>query len=188
MNNLLKMFKIEVAGANLDDKMYSQYPDYDSSSAANAPSDIQTKNKGIAYLRYQYLTRLLSQFAVPTYYTIEYTTPGTAKTIPIGATIHVGFISYDALLQTLSVSDQAALTTDSAKEAAAALALQNFLNAALLGDGTLALEKETLTVQKSISRDSNPIAPAQYQFIEYENILVDVPSIADATVVTFVTL
>ncbi|EOR9073898.1 hypothetical protein FOI42_RS02160 [Escherichia coli] len=188
MNNLLKVFKISVSGTNLDNKMYNQYDDYDSSDATLAPTDAETKAKSIAYLRMQYVTRLLSEYSVPTYYTVEFGTEGTAKTIPSDASIHVGYISYEPFLSTLSAEEQKELTTEDLKTAAAAKVIQDMLNAALTGNGTNALEKEQISVQKTIQRIDNAFEKTTIDFVEYENIYVDVPSLADATEVTYVKL
>lgn len=188
MNNLLKVFQIKVAGTNLDNKMYDRYDDYDSSSPSTAPTDAETKAKAVAFLRDQYLSRLLSQYSVPTYYTIEFATPGTAKTVPTDATIHVGWISYEPFLSTLSTTDLAALVTDADKETAAAGVIQKYLNDALKGDSTNALEQEMISVQKTVERIDNAYSKLDVNFIEMENIYVDVPSVTDATVVTFVKL
>lgn len=188
VNNLLEVFQIKVSGTNLDNKMYNQYDDYDSSDVTLAPSDEVTKEKGIAYLRLQYVTRLLSTYSVPTYYTIEFGTEGTAKTIPTDATIHVGYISYEPFLSTLKEDELKKLKTDDDKTSAAAKVIETLINDALKGDGTNALEKEQISVQKTIKRVDNAFDKTTIDFIEFENIFVDVPSLTDASVVTFVKL
>ncbi|AXC36714.1 hypothetical protein [Escherichia coli] len=188
MNNLLQVFKIEVAGTNLDNIPYYMYGDYDSSSPTTAPTDQQTIDKSIALLRYLQLSRLLSTYSVPVYSNVEFATPGTAKTIPTGATITVGYISYQPFLSTLSVAEQAALTTEDMKTAKAAEIIQTLINDSLKGNGTNALENEEITVQKTIQRIKNALTTSTVDFIEYENVYLNVPSVSDASVVSYVKL
>ncbi len=188
MNNLLQVFKIEVAGTNLDNIPYYMYEDYDSSSPTTAPTDQQTIDKSVALLRYLQVTRLLSTYSVPVYCTVEFATPGTAATIPTGATINVGYISYEPFLSTLSVEEQAALTTVDLKTAKAAEVIQDLLNESLKGDGTNAIENEEISVQKTIQRVKDALSTTTVDFIEYENVYLNVPSITDASVVSYVKL
>lgn len=190
MNNLLQVFKIEVAGTNLDNIPYYMYGDYDSSSTTTAPTDQQTIDKSIALLRYLQLSRLLSTYTVPVYSTVEFETPGTAKTIPTGATITVGYISYEPFLSTLSATEQAALSTEEMKTAKAAEIIQTLINDSLKGDGTNAMVNEEITVQKTINRSKDALSTSTstVDFIEYENVYLDVPSITDASVVSYVKL
>ncbi|EHU8780931.1 hypothetical protein KZR87_001442 [Escherichia coli] len=188
MNNLLHVFKIEVAGTNLDNIPYYMYGDYDSSSTTTAPTDKQTTDKSVALLRYLQLSRLLSTYSVPVYSNVEFSTPGTAKTIPSGATITVGYISYQPFLSTLSDVELAKLTTEDMKTAKAAEIIQNLINDSLKGNGTTAIVNEEVTVQKTIKRNKNALSTDEVAFIEYENVFLDVPSVEDASVVSYVKL
>ncbi len=139
-------------------------------------------------MRYLQLSRLLSTYSVPVYSKVEFATPGTAKTIPTGATITVGYISYQPFINTLSVADQAALTTEDMKTAKAAEIIQKLINDSLKGDGTNAIVNEEITVQKTIQRIKNALTTSTVDFIEYENVYLNVPSVTDASVVSYVKL
>lgn len=188
MNNLLQVFQIDVAGTNLDNIPYYMYGDYDSSSPTTAPTDQQTIDKSVALLRYLQVTRLLSTYSVPVYCTVTFATPGTAKTIPTAATIKVGYISYEPFLSTLTVEEQAALTTVDLKTAKAAEVIQKLINDSLKGDGTNAIENEEITVQKTINRVKDALSATTIDFIEYENVYLNVPSVTDASVVSYIKL
>lgn len=188
MNNLLHVFKIEVAGTNLDNIPYYMYGDYDSSSPTTAPTDKQTTDKSVALLRYLQLSRLLSTYSVPVYSNVEFSTQGTAKTIPSDATITVGYISYQPFLSTLSDVELAKLTTEDMKTEKAAEIIQNLINDSLKGNGKTAIVNEEVTVQKTIKRNKNALSTDEVEFIEYENVFLDVPSIEDASVVSYVKL
>lgn len=188
MNNLLKVFKITVAGTKVDNKMYNQYDDYDSSSVTTAPTDLETTNKGIAYLRYQLITRLLSEYSVPVYCNVEFGTVGTAKTIPTDASIVVGWYSLNPFLSTLTEEEQKALVTDEDKELAAADVIETMLNTALVGDNVNALVKEMITVQKTVNRNNNAYSNTEVSYVESETVYLDVPAVATATAVVFVQL
>lgn len=188
MNNLLHMFQIDVAGTNLDNIPYYKYEDYDSSSPTTAPTDQQTIDKSVALLRYLQVTRLLSTYSVPVYYTIEFATPGTAKTIPTGATLKVGYISYEPFLSTLSEEELDALNTEDLKTAKAAEIIKELINNSLKGDGTNSIENEQITVQKTIQRVNNALDRTNVDFIELENVYLNVPSVADASTVAYIKL
>lgn len=148
MNNLFKAFKITIPGQDLDDKRFFEYSDFDSEDMTT-PTDAEVLAKAIAYTRMQQIKRKLSELTVPIYCTVEFTTAGTAATIPTGAEITVGYISYEpfvSTLDTIPVSDADQIT-------AAQTVIKGIIDAALASE----LVEEMAAVQKITSRTITPL-------------------------------
>lgn len=180
MNNLFKAFKIEVSGQELDDKLFFQYSDYNSNDAG-VPPDAAILAKAVAFTRMQQLKRKLSELTIPVYCTVEFATPGTAAVVPTGATITVGYISYEPFVSTVSPipEDEAAQIT------AAAQTIKKIVDDCL----SAKLTDEMAYVQNTVLRTQNPLVTTQVSLRDVFMDYIDVPAVEGAeSTVSFVKL
>lgn len=180
MNNLFKAFKIEIPGQSLDDKLFFQYDDYDSNDAG-VPDDAAVLAKAVAFTRMQQLKRKLSELTIPVYCTVEFATAGQAGVVPTGATITVGYISYEPFVSVVDPIPEDEADQITAAEATIKKIVEDCLGAALTG--------EMAYVQKTVERTQNPLVTTQVSLRDVFMDYIDVPAVAPATsTVTFVKL
>lgn len=180
MNNLFKVFTIEVPGQVLDDKLFFQYDDYDS-NVMTTPTDANVEAKAIAFTRMQQLKRKLSELTVPLYCTVDFATAGTCATVPTGATITVGYISYEPFV---SVSDPIP-KDESAQITAAETEIAKIVNDCLGSE----LVQEMAYMQHIVSVPKNALVTDTESLRDVFMAYVDVPAISSpAATVTFVKL
>lgn len=177
MNNLFQAFTIEVPGQLLDDKKFYQYSDYDNTSTT-VPTDAQTLDKGIAFVRLKQIERKLSELAVPVYFKIDYTTSGSATAIPTDAKITVGYISYDAFV------NQVPFVEGQVPEDVASSVIKTIIDESLAQE----IVGEFVEVQKTVNRAPYPGATTTNNYHELETIYVDVPAETVSTTVSYITL
>lgn len=180
MNNLFKVFTIEVPAQSLDDKLFFQYSDYDSEDMAS-PTDAQVLAKAIAFTRMQQIKRKLSELTVPVYFTVEFGTEGTASTVPTDATITVGYISYEPFVSTVDPIPSA----DADQITAAEGVIKKIIDDSLASE----LVQEMAYVQRIVSVVQNPLVTTQVDERDVYMGYIDVPAVAtNDSVVTFVKL
>ena len=180
MNNLFKAFTIEVAGQSLDDQIFFQYSDYDSSDM-DSPTDAEVLAKAIAFTRMQQIKRKLSELTVPVYCTVEFGTAGTASTVPTDAKITVGYISYEPFVSTSNPIPE----SDADQIAAAEAAIKKIIDDSLAGE----LVQEMAYVQHIVSVVKNPLVTTQVSERDVFMGYIDVPAVdSPDSIVTFVKL
>jgi|AGFS01.1.fsa_nt_gi hypothetical protein len=180
MNNLFKVFTIEVPGQNLDDKRFYEYSDFDS-NVMTTPTDAQVLQKAIAYTRMQQIKRKLSELTVPLYCNVEFTTEGNCSTIPTGAKLTVGYLSYEPFVSTVDpIPKEEAEQITTAQEV-----IKGIIDKAL-ADG---LEQELAFVQRIVSVPDNALVTTSEDLRDVYMDYIDVPKLdAVVSTVTFVKL
>lgn len=166
MNNLFKAFSIKVPGQTLDDKKFFQYLDYENTSTT-IPTDEQTLEKAIAYVRLKHVERKLSELSIPIYFTINYSTIGNVSTIPTDAELVVGYISLEPFLSTLE-----AYPDEETRCTAAAGVIQNMIDKALSDE----IKDEFVEVQKTYTRHKYPGSTTTETYRELVTIHATVPA------------
>lgn len=180
MNNLFKAFKIEVSGQNLDDKLFFQYDDYESNDAG-VPADAAVLAKAVAFTRMQQLKRKLSELTIPVYCTVEFATPGQAGVVPTGATITIGYISYEPFVSVVEPIPKDEAEQITAAEETIKKIVDDCLGAELTG--------EMAYVQKTVERTQNPLVTTQVSLRDVFMDYIDVAAVVSpASTVTFITL
>lgn len=180
MNNLFKVFTIEVPGTNLDDKRFYEYSDFDS-NVMTAPTDAQVLQKAIAYTRMQQIKRKLSELTVPLYCTVEFGTEGTASTIPTAAKLTVGYLSYEPFVSTVNP-----VPKEEADQITAAEEVIKGIIDKVLADG---LEQELAVVQRIVSVPENALVTTTEDLRDVYMDYIDVPKLTSVvSTVTFVKL
>lgn len=180
MNNLFKVFTIKVPGKNLDDKRFFEYSDFDS-EIMTTPTDANVLDKAIAYTRMQQIKRKLSELTVPLYCTVEFTTAGTAATVPTDATITVGYISYEPFVSTVTPIP----TADADQIAAAVTVIKTIIDTALASE----LDEEMAAVQKITTRSITPLLATTTMQRDVYMGYIDVPKLTGVvSTVAFVQL
>ncbi|QOI71251.1 putative structural protein [Erwinia phage pEa_SNUABM_50] len=176
MNNLFNAFSIKVPGQALDDKKFFQYADYVNTSTT-VPTDAQTLEKAIAYVRLKQVERKLSELSVPVYFTINFSTAGTASAVPTDAELVVGYISIEPFLSTLETyPDEADRFT------AAAEVIKTIIDKALSEE----IKDEFFEVQKTYTRHQYPGATTTDTYRELETIFVTVPDSGEVSTVVHI--
>lgn len=186
MNNQMHVFKITVPGKVLDDKLYYQYTDFEDvvGDATKPPSDAQTVEKSKAYVRMRYFNIQLASLMIPVYATFEPTTAGTCAVIPDTPVLHIGYVSYEPFLSTLSDAARAALDTEDKRTAAAASVIEQLLIDALAKD----LVGEQIQVQKTTNRTTSPLTTTEVDYREISIVELDVPGSEVLVTVEYVKL
>jgi hypothetical protein len=178
MNNLFNAFSIKVPGEVLDNKKFFEYADYDNTSIT-VPTDAETLTKAKAYVRLKQVERKLSELSIPVYFTIKFTTAGTASTVPSDAEIVVSYISIEPFLSTLDTyPDEADRFT------AASTVIKGIIDVALAD----VLENEFFEVQKTYSRAVFPGSSTTDTYRELETIYVTVEDSAVESTVVYIDL
>lgn len=179
MNNLFQPFSIEIPGQLLDDKRFYEYEDFDGDNYT-VPTDANVLDKAKAYIRMQQLKRKLSECTVPLYCTVEFTTPGTCSTVPTGAKITVGYLSFEPFISTLDPIPVYA--DEAAAGAGAAGVIQKIVDEVLASD----IDQEYAVLQKLYQQENNPIDKVVYPYREIYMDYIDVAK-ADPAVNSTVT-
>lgn len=176
MNNLFNAFSIKVPGQVLDNKKFFEYADYDNTSIT-VPTDAQTLTKAQAYVRLKHIERKLSELSVPTYFTIDFETPGTAAAVPTDAELVVGYISIEPFLSTLETApDEADRFT------AAADVIKGIIDEALAAE----IDEEFFEVQKTYTRSLFPGSSETDTYRELDTVYVTVPDSAVESTVVYI--
>lgn len=186
MNNQMNVFKITVPGKLLDDKLYYQYKDFNDvvDDPTKQPTDAQTEDKSKAYIRMRYLNIQLASLIVPVYATFEPGVEGNCVDIPDSPVLHIGYVTYEPFLSTLSDEERAELDTEDKRTAAAADVLKQILIDAMAKD----LKQEQVQVQKIVSRNANANTTTKVDFREISIVQLDVPGSSVAVTVEYVQL
>ena len=172
MNNLFNAFSIKVPGQNLDDLKYFQYEDFD---PENLPTDAETLEKAVAYIRMRHVQRKLSELSVPVYKEVYFGTAGTSKAVPTAAEIVVSYISIEPFLSTLSTAP-----AEADRFTAAADVLKGIVQEALNSD-----INELVEVQKTSTREEYAGAPSQETFTDVRNVYIDAPAVTPTVTVEY---
>ena len=178
MNNLFHAFTIEIPGQLVDDKRFYEYSDFDNENLTT-PTAAEILAKAKAYTITQQVKRKLSEYAVPVYFNVEYATDGTCSTVPTGAKLTVGYISYEPFV---SVSTDTSDTSDTDKAAAVIKTVIDSTFAAGLQQ-ILAVLQNIVTVPESSLIDA-PDDTFRNLYMDY----IDVESATVSSTVTYVTL
>jgi len=178
MNNLFNAFSIKVPGQLLDNQKFYQYSDYDNTSTTT-PTDDQTKDKGIAFVRLKQIERKLSELSVPVYFTIDFGTAGSATAIPSDAELVVGYISIEPFLSTLEDAP-----AEAERFTAASGVIKKIIDDALAQE----IDNEFVEVQKTVTRAPYPGATTTNTYHELQTIYVTVPAETVSSTVEYIKL
>lgn len=173
---MFNAFSIKVPGQVLDNLKFFQYSDYDVTSTT-VPTDAQTLTKAQAFVRLKHIQRKLSELSVPVYFTIIFTTAGSASAVPTGAEIVVGYTSIEPFLSTLSTYPD-----DADRFTSAATVIKGIIDAALGAE----IDGEFFEVQKTYTRTTFPGSSTTDTYRELDTVYVTVPASTAVSTVVYI--
>lgn len=178
MNNLFHAFTIEIPGQLVDDKRFYEYSDFDNENLTT-PTAEEILVKAKAYTMTQQIKRKLSEYVVPVYFTVEYSTEGTCSTVPTDAKLTVGYITYEPFV---SVSTDTSSALDTEKAAAV---IKEVIDSTFEGglEQELAVLQSIVTVPESALIDA-PDDTFRNLYMDY----IDVESETVSSTVTYISL